>query len=921
MSKNTIVKHLLTCFCILFPSFLTAQKKPLDHSVYDSWKSIANLAVTKDGKYSASIIKEQEGNDLLQIFNLQTGKTYSVPRGYVYQISPDQKFVVAQVKASFADTRQAKIKKVAAEKMPKDSLVIISLDKFTEVRIPNVSDFKLGKDFSDYVAYTLSDTLKTTKGKERGKTLILHNLTTSKEDSIKFVTQFEFSRNGKYFASVIKPNEKDSLTKSQVIYFDLSKLSKKAVSTGKTEYKGLALSEDGTQVAFLATKDNAKKEIKEFTLHYYISGQDSAKQLVDKQSKEMNQGWSVSDNYTPMFSRNGKRLLFGTAPIALEKDTTIPDFEKAQLDIWNWKDPYVQPQQLVELSKEQKRSYLAYINLSNTDSFYQLATLEVPNIQISDENNGKYAIGYSNLPYRIESQWNIIARESMYDIWVYDLENNTKEKIKTKLEASFNFSPNGNYLTWYNTKDYQYYAYNIKTKQELCLTDKLNVIFWNERHDSPYPAPAYGRGPWYENDEAFIVYDKFDAWKLDPTGKKAPLNITAIGRKEDISFRYVNTDPDKRFVTIKDKLLFSAFDNTTKERGYYELNKSMQKLILDKYTFTDLAKALNKDVYVYAKSNFVTSPNLYIASNNWKDETKLTDINPQMKDYNWGTVDLVSWTTFDGETMEGLLYKPENFDPNKKYPMITYFYERMSDYLYQYYPPVPSRSTVNFTYYSSNGYLVFVPDIKYTVGHPGKSAYNCIVSGVQELSKNSWVDKDNIGIQGQSWGGYQTAYLITCTNIFKAAGAGAPVSNMFSAYNGIRWSTGLSRQYQYEQTQSRIGKTIWEAPELYKENSPIFFADKVNTPLLIMHNDQDGAVPWYQGIELFMGLRRLGKPVWMLQYNGENHNLLQRKNSKDLSIRLQQFFDHYLKGAPMPVWMKDGVPATKKGYTYGFELE
>ena len=292
-----------------------------------------------------------------------------------------------------------------------------------------------------------------------------------------------------------------------------------------------------------------------------------------------------------------------------------------------------------------------------------------------------------------------------------------------------------------------------------------------------------------------------------------------------------------------------------------------------------------------------------------------------MREYNWGTAELMSWTTFDGKPTQGIVYKPEDFDPNKKYPVMIYFYEKHSDELYQYFPPAPSRSIINIPFYCSRGYIVFTPDIQYTTGHPGESAYNSIVSGAEELAKNTWVDKANMAIQGQSWGGYQTAYLITRTNMFKAAGAGAPVSNMFSAYGGIRWGSGMSRQFQYEQTQSRIGATMWEAPELYKENSPIFFADKVQTPLLIMHNDNDDAVPWYQGIEYFMALRRLGKPVWMLQYNNEAHNLKERKNSKDLSIRLQQFFDHYLKGDPMPVWMKTGVPATEKGRTYGFDLE
>ena len=221
----------------------------------------------------------------------------------------------------------------------------------------------------------------------------------------------------------------------------------------------------------------------------------------------------------------------------------------------------------------------------------------------------------------------------------------------------------------------------------------------------------------------------------------------------------------------------------------------------------------------------------------------------------------------------------------------------------------------------SNGYLVFDPNIYYKTGEPGQSAYNSVVSAAKYLASMPWVDSAKMGIQGQSWGGYQVAYLITKTNLFKAAGAGAPVANMTSAYGGIRWGTGLNRQFQYEKTQSRIGATLWERPDLYLKNSPLFSADKINTPVLIMHNDADGSVPWYQGIEFFTALRRLNKKVWMLQYNGEDHNLVERKNRKDLSLRLSQFFDYYLKGAPPANWIKYGLPAIDKGRSWGLETE
>jgi len=227
---------------------------------------------------------------------------------------------------------------------------------------------------------------------------------------------------------------------------------------------------------------------------------------------------------------------------------------------------------------------------------------------------------------------------------------------------------------------------------------------------------------------------------------------------------------------------------------------------------------------------------------------------------------------------------------------------------------------INMSLFVSQGYLIFIPDIPYKIGYPGESAVNAIVPGVTQLIDKGFVDKKRVGIIGHSWSGYQTAYIITRTNLFAAAEAGAPVSNMTSAYGGIRWGSGLSRMMQYEKSQSRIGGSLWEYPNRYIENSPLFWADKIQTPLLMMHNDNDGAVPWYQGIEMFVAMRRLGKPAWLINYNGEEHGLRKYQNRKDWAIRLQQFFDHYLKDAPAPVWMAEGVPAVQKGKTLGLEL-
>ena len=330
-------------------------------------------------------------------------------------------------------------------------------------------------------------------------------------------------------------------------------------------------------------------------------------------------------------------------------------------------------------------------------------------------------------------------------------------------------------------------------------------------------------------------------------------------------------------------------------------------------------QAKNAEVFIYTKANVSRPADLY-ASRDLTHETQLSTINPQQKNYNWFTAELMHWTTPQGHAATGVLYKPENFDPARQYPMVVYFYEKLSNNFYQYHAPAPTPSRLDIALFASNGYLVFTPDISYTIGEPGPSAVEYVNSGVEELKKNRWVDGAHIGLQGQSWGGYQVAYLITQTPMYAAAWAGAPVVNMTSAYGGIRWESGMSRQFQYERTQSRIGGTLWEKPEVYIRNSPLFSLPQVQTPVVIMANDADGAVPWYQGIEMFTDLRRLGKPVWLLQYNGEAHNLVKRENRKDISIRELQFFDHYLKGAPAPVWLEKGVPAVEKGRNWGLEV-
>ena len=510
-------------------------------------------------------------------------------------------------------------------------------------------------------------------------------------------------------------------------------------------------------------------------------------------------------------------------------------------------------------------------------------------------------------------------------------------------------SVDGKWRVGYNYADSCWYSLNVPAGEMKNITKDIPVNFYDESNDRPMPAEPY-RGTTFLSDNTVIIPDKYDYWKIDLEGKRLPVNFTnGVGRANKRTLRAMDLNNDtlefrKGGIDINRPIYLSTFNEKTKMDGVYELlgaNKILGtpanvknakapkygakiNLLTEQPAYFGAFAIWNDKTpkFAYTKGRFETGVNVWFTADKFVTEKQLSDINPQQREYNWGTAELFSWKTADGIDAEGIIFKPEDFDPNKKYPVMIYFYEKNSETLYMPRVPAPSRSTVNIPMFVSNGYIVFVPDMYYKDGHPGKSAMKSLMPAVEKLEKEfSWIDGSKMAIQGQSWGGYQVAYIITQTDKFAAAGAGAPVSNMTSAYGGMRWGSGMTRQFQYEQTQSRIGKNLWDGFDLYVENSPLFFAPAVKTPVLIMHNDRDGAVPWYQGIEFFTGLRRLGKVAWLLQYNDEDHNLVERKNAKDLSIRLQQFFDHYLKGAPMPKWMTPhGRPAVDKDFTMSYEL-
>lgn len=736
---------------------------------------------------------------------------------------------------------------------------------------------------------------------------------------------------------------------------ELKSLALRTIVSGVGEYKNLAFNEDGSRLAFIGNKEDYDSKTPSWDLYQWNAGAKKATRLVTEGDQGLPARWWIAPQSIPIFSDDDRRLYFQTAPIpeavlkqrkakakAKAEGREVEDDDsddRAKLDIWHWQDQTLQPQQLLEAERERNRRYrAAYVFKSKR--MIQLEDSEIPSIRVDERSPAQLAVANTDVPYRKTLSWEV---PGFQDVYLVNLNSGRRERVLENVRWDASISPHGKYLVWFDAEQKKWFAKATKAKdaKTIEISKGIKHSLHDELDDHPTLPPAYGTAGWMDDDRAILIYDSHDIWKLDPTGESKPNCITqGQGRKRDIRFRYRRLDQEQRSIDPAATLILTAFHRDTKASGFYALDlaslerdgkkqnakegdtkkKSLRQLIILDENLSELQKAKESDRVVFTRSTFRRFPDLWTSTTDFEEIHRVSDANPQQDEYSWGTAELTHWKTQDGQALDGILMKPDGFDPSKQYPMLVYFYERNSDKLHSYYPPAAGRSIICFSFYVSRGYVVFIPDIPYTTGQPGQSAANAILPGVDHLIAQGFVDKDRIGMQGHSWGGYQTAYLVTQTDRFACAEAGAPVSNMTSAYGGIRWSSGRSRMVQYERTQSRIGEDLWSARKKYIENSPLFFADKINTPLLILHNDQDGAVPWYQGIELFVALRRLEKPAWMLNYNGDPHWVMGDHNRRDFAIRMQQFFDHYLKDAPEPEWMAVGVPAVEKGENFGLDL-
>jgi len=885
------------------------------------FRAIGGPVISEDGTVVAYGLQPDRGDGGGVVHELATNRTIRVALGGSPVISKNGRFVAMVLKVAFADSEKT------GKERPKPGMAIVNVSTGNVTTISNVDRFAFSDD-SRWLAYQMPapEPPKPAAGTEKagaappgaaaapvakpGAPLKLLDLSSWAEQEIPAVASFAFAPSSAYLAYVVSGAEGKGNGVFLKPLVDAAAAPLAASAADKGRYESLAWTRDGAALAFLA---GLEKPAAAAALWTWDAATRRSKQVASPEQAP--KGWSLPLKNDLVWSRDGKRLYFGFKPPdpaapagpAAAKDV-LPDpydfdkiLPKAEGDVWHWNDPRIVPQQKVQWEREKDRTYRAVVH-ADAGKVVSLGDLDLPDVQVPE--NARVALATSDVPYQKQSTWG----ESARDVFVVDLDTGARTPVARRLRGQASLSPDGRFVAYFDNTNWRLFDTTARTERTVTAT--LGVTLFNEAHDTPDTPPAYGLGGWVDQGAGLLVYDRYDIWSI-PTVGGEPTNLTGkAGRTRGVTFRVVTLDPDARGLSSREPALLTAYDNAEKNWGFYSasfVKPGVQVRVDDKKLFKFVAKAKRADTLIYTREDYREFPDVWVTDLAFTKPRKVSDANPQLADFAWGTAELVEYSSMDGVPLQGVLIKPANYEAGKRYPVITYFYERQSQRLYEFNEPVVNHRP-SFAIYAGAGYAVFLPDIVFTVGHPGQSMLRCLVPGVQKLVDMGVADPKRLGLHGHSWGGYGTAYLVTQTDMFAAAVTGAPVANMTSAYGGVRWESGVARLFQYEKTQSRIGGTLWEKRDLYIENSALFFADRVKTPLLIQHGDEDGAVPWYQAIELYLALRRLGKDCIFLQYRGEPHHLRKYPNKLDYSIKMKQYFDHYLKGEPAAEWITKGAP-------------
>jgi dipeptidyl aminopeptidase/acylaminoacyl peptidase len=918
-----------------------------------AWKSAAMALLSTDGRWLAYRISPLDGDSEVVVRQTQSDKEYRFPVGDsrgtpgALSISDDARWVAFSVAPTKKETAQLRRTRRPAQ----NKVTILNLADGTTTTIEKIQRFAFSGERATWIALKkygpdapggggaapaaapapggAAAASAAADDRPKGGDLILHDLTSGAELNVGNVNEFAFDKTGRFLALTIDATDKLG---NGVILHDMQSGAVSPLDTGKASYERLAWTEKGDALAVLkGTEDKRYKDKVYAVVGFTKFSQAKPEKVVYDPAgdKTFPEGMSVSPNRTPSWTEDLSAIFFGirtlkkadakpdpkadpkaaapeTKPEAPPAADAGSDEEKPNLILWHYKDPRLQSQQQVQESADKNYSYASIYRVAEK-KFIRLAddTLR----SVSTPLQGQFAIGTDVREYELSS--NLDGRRYQ-DVYVVNLKTGERRRALEKARWPNQATTDGTKFLYY--EDGHFFAYDMASGQSTNITRTVPTSFVDTEDDHNVVKPPRPVVGWTKDGDAVLLSDGWDIWKVPATGG-AGTNLTVNGKKDGIRYRsLVRTDPEERGWDLSGPRYVNMFGEFTKKGGFGRLEPGkpgVQPLLWDDATF-GMQKARKADVYLYTKSTPSEPADYYVTDASLKGGKKITALDGQVKNFLWSSgaqvIDYTVQLGKDGPTrkLQGSLYLPANYVKGKAYPTLVYIYEKLTNGHFGF--ATPSANGFNKSVYTSNGYAVLMPDITYRLNDPGMSAVWCLTAAIKAAVATGVVDPKHIGLQGHSWGGYQTAFTVTQTDLFAAAVAGAPLTNMVSMYSLIYKNSGGTNQAIFESSQGRFFGGYWDNWEAYVRNSPVNFAKNVKTPLIILHNDQDGAVDFTQGVEYYNTLRRLGKPVVMLEYPGENHGLAKPANQQDYTVRMKEFFDYHLMGKPAPDWWTKGVP-------------
>jgi dipeptidyl aminopeptidase/acylaminoacyl peptidase len=894
---------------------------------FGQWERLAPAGerggLSPDGRWLVYAINRTNGENEIRVSHVADRTTKTVAFGATPAFSADSAWLAVSVGVS--EAQQEKLRK---EKKPLHrKLTLVNLASGVLTTIENVDSFAFSADGRQLLMRHYAperpagargevDAAAAAADPEEtpGATIVVRHLADGRDTTFGNVGEAAWQTKGKLLAFTIAADDRAG---NGVQLYDPASASLRVLDSGPARYLGLAWRKDADDLAVLKSKsdemhDGATYAILAWTgvgtpaekLHSYDPAGDASRTGAER----------VSAFRHPSWSEDGSTVFVGAGPwpakrvAKKEKDKDEAD-DPPSVDVWHPRDVDVMPKQKVGATRDRQRSRLAAwaidratLTLLAHDDYESVVPLKAGNLA--------YAVSWSTSA--LDRSWGRFGAASLS---LVDTLSGQRVRVADAVDDRFvRASPGGKYLLYYDHG--QFWTVDTARHGVTNVTKGLATSFADDESDSTdVQRPWFGIGGWTTGDRDVLLYDKYDVWKVAADGSKAVrLTDGAAGRVE---YRVVTLDPDAPAIDPAKPIYFETFGKMSKQSGYAQLAPGAaapDRLVwLDK-SVTRLAKAKDADVFEYVVQSFEESPNAFVGGADLKGMQQVTTTNAFQGTFAWGRAELVDYTSEKGQKLQGVLRYPAGYEPGRTYPMIVYVYEKLSDGLHRYVAP-SEREYYNVTSFTSAGYFEFEPDIVFRPREPGLSVVECVRPAVAAVIAKGAVDPKRVGMIGHSWGGFDTAFMSTHTDVFAAAVAGAPITDLVSNYGSHHFSSGIAETDHIETGQQRMQVPVYEDLDAYTRNSAVFGVKTMTTPLLIEVGDADGTVFWHQGVELYNVARRAKKDVVLLVYGGEDHGLRQKANQVDYHRRIMEWFGHYLKDEPAAPWITNGVSFLDKEQT------